>query len=100
MVLFFFPSSFFTMALISFGDDHQCSKKQQSAVNIASVRMVQDRLFRVFRVAGVGSGVIIDENGHILTNIHHVGNRYNIYTSPTALYQKAEETEFADCILS
>lgn len=47
----------------------------------------------------MGSGVIIDENGHILPNNHHVGTRYNIYTSPTALYQKAEEIEFADFIL-
>jgi serine protease Do len=44
----------------------------KSTVNIASVRMVQDQLFRVFPIEGVGSGVIIDENGHILTNNHVV----------------------------
>jgi serine protease Do len=40
----------------------------KSTVNIASVRMVQDQLFRVFPIEGVRSGVIIDENGYILTN--------------------------------
>jgi serine protease Do len=42
----------------------------RSVVNIASVRMMHDQLFRVFPVEGVGSGVIIDEQGHILTNNH------------------------------
>ncbi len=39
-------------------------------VNIASVRMMQDQLFRVFPVQGVGSGIIIDTRGHVLTNNH------------------------------
>jgi serine protease Do len=42
----------------------------KSTVNIASVRMVQDQLFRIFPIEGVGSGVIIDKNGYILTNNH------------------------------
>ncbi len=42
----------------------------KSTVNIATVRMVQDQLFRIFPVEGVGSGVIIDKNGYILTNNH------------------------------
>jgi S1-C subfamily serine protease len=42
----------------------------KSIVNIASVRMLHDQLFRVFPVEGVGSGVIIDEKGYILTNNH------------------------------
>jgi serine protease Do len=45
-------------------------KVSKSVVNIASVRMMQDQLFRVFPVQGVGSGIIIDERGHILTNNH------------------------------
>ena len=45
-------------------------KISKSVVNIASVRMMQDQLFRVFPVEGVGSGVIIDERGYILTNNH------------------------------
>ena len=42
----------------------------KSVVNIASVRMMQDQLFRVFPVQGVGSGIVIDARGHILTNNH------------------------------
>lgn len=45
-------------------------KVSKSVVNIASVRMMQDQLFRVFPVQGVGSGIIIDNRGHILTNNH------------------------------
>jgi S1-C subfamily serine protease len=45
-------------------------KASKSVVNIASVRMMHDYLFRVFPVEGVGSGVVIDEDGHILTNNH------------------------------
>jgi serine protease Do len=45
-------------------------KVSKSVVNIASVRMLQDQLFKVFPVEGVGSGVIIDEKGYILTNNH------------------------------
>ena len=44
----------------------------KSVVNIASVRMIQDQLFRVFPVEGVGSGVITDERCHVLTNNHVV----------------------------
>jgi S1-C subfamily serine protease len=32
--------------------------------------MMQDQLFRVFPVEGVGSGIVIDTRGHILTNNH------------------------------
>jgi serine protease Do len=45
-------------------------KVSKSVVNIASVRMMQDQLFGVFPVQGVGSGIIIDDKGHILTNNH------------------------------
>ena len=45
-------------------------KVSKSVVNIASARMLHDQLFRVFPVEGVGSGVIIDEKGYILTNNH------------------------------
>ncbi|MEO9296147.1 MAG: trypsin-like peptidase domain-containing protein [Nitrososphaera sp.] len=45
-------------------------KAGKSVVNIASVRMMHDQLFRVFPVEGVGPGVIIDDQGHILTNNH------------------------------
>jgi S1-C subfamily serine protease len=45
-------------------------KVSKSVVNLAGVRMMQDQLFRVFPVQGVGSGIIIDNRGHILTNNH------------------------------
>jgi S1-C subfamily serine protease len=45
-------------------------KVSKSVVNIASVRMLQDQMFRIFPVEGVGSGVIIDGKGYILTNNH------------------------------
>jgi serine protease Do len=45
-------------------------KVSKSVVNIAGVRLMQDQLFRVFPVQGVGSGVILDNKGHILTNNH------------------------------
>jgi len=45
-------------------------KVSKSVVNIASVKMMQDQLFRVFPIQGVGSGIIFDSRGHILTNNH------------------------------
>jgi serine protease Do len=44
----------------------------KAVVNIASVRTVRDQLYRVFPAEGVGSGVIIDERCHVLTNNHVV----------------------------
>ncbi len=45
-------------------------KVSKDVVNIASVRMVKDQLLRIFPIEGVGSGVIIDKKGYILTNNH------------------------------
>ena len=58
-------------------------KAGKSVVNIASVRMMHDQLFRVFPVEGVGSGVIIDDRGHILTNNHVIDDaeRLKVTTS-------------------
>jgi S1-C subfamily serine protease len=49
-------------------------KIRKSVANIASVRMMRDQLLRVFPTEGVGSGVIIDKKGHILTNCHVIDN--------------------------
>ncbi len=47
-------------------------KVSKNVVNIASVRMVTDELLRIFPIEGVGSGITIDNQGHILTNYHVV----------------------------
>ena len=47
-------------------------KVSKAVVNIASVRLVQDQLYRIFPAEGVGSGVMIDERCHVLTNNHVV----------------------------
>jgi S1-C subfamily serine protease len=53
-------------------------KVSKSVVNIASVRMIQDQLFRVFPIEGVGSGIIIDSKGFILTNNHVIDKANNL----------------------
>jgi serine protease Do len=59
--------------VVPVGEDliaNAAERVSKSTVNIASVKIVQDQLFRIFPVEGVGSGVIIDQNGYILTNNH------------------------------
>jgi len=61
--------------LISINEDTLISaieKVTKNVVNIASVRMVTDELLRIFPIKGVGSGILIDNQGHILTNYHVV----------------------------
>jgi serine protease Do len=61
--------------LISINGDTLISaieKVTKNVVNIASVRMVTDELLRIFPIEGVGSGILIDNQGHILTNYHVV----------------------------
>ncbi|MDE1827160.1 MAG: trypsin-like peptidase domain-containing protein [Thaumarchaeota archaeon] len=53
-------------------------KISKSVVNIASVKMIQDQMYGVFPVQGVGSGVIIDKDGYILTNYHVVDDAEKI----------------------
>ena len=61
--------------MISINEDTLISaieKVTKNVVNIASVRMVTDELLRIFPIEGVGSGILIDDQGHILTNYHVV----------------------------
>jgi serine protease Do len=45
-------------------------KVAPSVVNIANVMLMRDNYYRVIPVKGVGSGLIIDSSGFILTNAH------------------------------
>lgn len=45
-------------------------KISSSVVSISIVRLFRQRFFEVIPVQGMGSGVIIDKNGYILTNYH------------------------------
>ncbi len=61
--------------MISINEDTLISaieKVTKNVVNIASVRMVTDELLSIFPIEGVGSGILIDNQGHILTNYHVV----------------------------
>ncbi|HZL24223.1 MAG TPA: trypsin-like peptidase domain-containing protein [Nitrososphaeraceae archaeon] len=61
--------------MISINEDTLISaieKVTKNVVNIASVRMITDELLRIFPIEGVGSGILIDNQGHILTNYHVV----------------------------
>ncbi|HEU5119369.1 MAG TPA: trypsin-like peptidase domain-containing protein [Candidatus Nitrosocosmicus sp.] len=61
----------------------------KDVVNIASVRMVKDQLLRIFPVEGVGSGVIIDKKGYILTNNHVIekANKLKVTTTDGTIYE-------------
>ena len=50
--------------------------------------MVKDQLLRVFPVEGVGSGVIIDKKGYILTNNHVIekANKLKVTTTDGNIY--------------
>lgn len=56
-------------------------KISKSVVNIASVRMIHDQLFRVFPVQGVGSGVLIHKDGYVLTNYHVIDDAKKLRVS-------------------
>ncbi len=47
------------------------SKASRSVLNISTVQLVRDHFFNLYPVSGIGSGVVVDGSGHIITN-HHV----------------------------
>jgi len=53
-------------------------KVTRSVVNINTVRLLHDFYYQVVPVQGMGSGVIIDPKGYILTNHHVIGGAEEI----------------------
>lgn len=49
-------------------------KSMKSVVGITTTDTVQDFIFGEKQVQGVGSGIILDSKGYILTNAHVIGN--------------------------
>lgn len=62
--------------IISEGEDSASAAAEKvlaSVVGITTTSIQRDEYFRSKRVQGVGSGVIVDERGYILTNNHVTG---------------------------
>jgi len=53
-------------------------KVTRSVVNINTVRLLQDFFYQVHPVQGMGSGVIIDPKGYIITNYHVIAGAEKI----------------------
>ncbi len=53
-------------------------KVSKSVVNISTVKIVHHMFYQAVPVGGMGSGVIIDPKGHILTNNHVAGGAEKI----------------------
>ena len=53
-------------------------KVSKSVVNISTIKIVHHMFYQAIPVEGMGSGTIIDQKGHILTNNHVVGGAQKI----------------------
>jgi len=49
-----------------------------AVVNISTIRMVQDYVFHVHPVAGMGSGIIVDPEGYVASNNHVVAGSQRV----------------------
>ena len=58
-------------------------KVTKSVVNINTLRVFQDVFYRAVPVKGMGSGFILDERGHVLTNNHVIENAERIVATLT-----------------
>jgi S1-C subfamily serine protease len=56
-------------------------KVKPSIVNVSTVKMVYEFFFYAFPVHGVGSGIVVDENGLFLTNHHVIRGSDHIHAS-------------------
>ena len=76
-------------------------KVSKNVVNINTVRLLHDYYFQVAPVQGVGSGVIIDPKGYIITNNHVIAGAEKIdatLTSGEVLHGKLVGTSISDDI--
>ena len=76
-------------------------KVSKSVVNINTVRLLHDYYFQVAPVHGMGSGVIIDPKGYIITNDHVIAGAEKIdatLTSGEVLLGKLVGTYISDDI--
>jgi S1-C subfamily serine protease len=56
-------------------------KVSPSVVNVSTVKIVHDALFRAVPLKGVGSGFIFDSKGHIITNYHVIEDAEKVQVS-------------------
>jgi S1-C subfamily serine protease len=59
-------------------------KVSKSVVNINTVRMLQDFYYQVHPIQGMGSGVIFDQRGYVLTNNHVIEGAQKIDVTLTS----------------